>query len=67
MFAISVPPGTRLPFTTAVIHRISFEHQHRDYSGFAWKEPMTLDIHLLAIDLRSIPPVANDNERKAHG
>ncbi|WP_316207468.1 hypothetical protein [Bradyrhizobium sp. SZCCHNR3118] len=68
MFSIHAPPGTRLPFTTAVVHQVSFQHTHRDRAGFAWKEPMTLDIHLLAFPFSAIQPADNDNQKAArHG
>jgi hypothetical protein len=65
MFTIGVPPGTRLPFTTVVVARHSFEHKHRDRAGFTWKEPMTLDIHVLAVRLDVLRQANNDNDKAA--
>ncbi|BAR61907.1 hypothetical protein ACFLEY_22240 [Bradyrhizobium sp. YCK136] len=65
MFAIGIPPGETLPFGTAVVHQINFVHTHRDRAGFTWKEPMTLDIHVLAFRLDAIVPANNDNEKAA--
>jgi len=65
MFVIGVPPGTRLPFTTVVIGQRSFTHTHRDYAGFAWKEQITQDIHVPAVDLSKISMPVNDNQRAA--
>lgn len=65
MFAIGVPPGTRLPFTTVVVGRCSFDHKHRDRAGFSWTEPMTLDYHVLAVRLDALRPASNDNEKAA--
>ncbi|MCA1379457.1 hypothetical protein I6F34_01310 [Bradyrhizobium sp. BRP05] len=65
MFTIGVPPGTRLPFTTVVVARHNFDHKHRDRAGFSWVEPMTLDIHVLAVRLDALHPACNDNERAA--
>jgi hypothetical protein len=62
MFAIGVPPGHCLPFTTVVVNQISFEHSHRDRAGFTWKEPMTVNIHVLAVRLDALRPANNDNE-----
>jgi hypothetical protein len=60
-----VPPGYRLPFTTVVVNQISFEHTHRDRAGFTWKEPMTLNIHVLAVRLDALRPANNDNDKAA--
>lgn len=65
MFAIGVPPGTRLPFTTVVVAQHSFEHPHRTVTGFIWKEPITLEIHLLAVRLDAVGVPCNDNEEAA--
>jgi hypothetical protein len=62
MFAIGVPPGYRLPFTTVVVHRHSFQHTHRDRAGFTWQEPMTLNIHVPVARLDALRPANNDNE-----
>jgi hypothetical protein len=67
MVIILIPPGDRLPFSTVVVDRANFIHTHRDRTGFTWKEPMTLDIHCLAVRA-VIPAIANDNEKRAqHG
>jgi hypothetical protein len=65
MFAIKASPGYRLPFKTVVVNQISFEHTHRDRSGLTWKQPMTLDIHVLAISLGAFRLPNNDNEKAA--
>jgi hypothetical protein len=65
MFAIRVRPDYRLPFMTVVIDQVSFTHTHRDRAGITWQEPMTLNIHLLAVDLKSIRLANNDNEKVA--
>ncbi|WP_439357902.1 hypothetical protein [Bradyrhizobium sp. DASA03007] len=65
MFAIGVPPGTKLPFTTVVLGQRTFPHMHRDVSGFGWKEQITQDIHVLAVDLSKISMPVNDNQRAA--
>ncbi|WP_316196654.1 hypothetical protein [Bradyrhizobium sp. SZCCHNS3053] len=65
MFAIQTKPGAQLPFGTVVVDRIQFTHTHRDRAGFAWKEPMTNDIHLLAFRLDAVRPANNDNEKAA--
>jgi hypothetical protein len=67
MFSITARPGYRLPFTTLVVDQVRFIHTHRDHFNNHWKEPMTLDVHLLAVNLAAITPIANDNERRAHG
>ena len=68
MFAIGTAPGYRLPFTTVVVDQVKFIHTHRDRAGFTWKEPMTLDIHFLAMRLDAIHPANNDNQKAAsHG
>jgi hypothetical protein len=65
MFAIGVPPGTRLPFTTLVVGQRTFPHMHRDFSGFGWKEQITQDIHVLAVRLDQITMPVNDNKKAA--
>ncbi|GAB9152709.1 hypothetical protein [Bradyrhizobium diazoefficiens] len=65
MFAIGLPPGQPLPFGTVVVDQINFVHTHRDRAGFTWKEPMTLDIHVLAFRLDAVIPANNDNEKAA--
>lgn len=65
MFAIGVPPGKTLPFGTVIVDQINFTHTHRDRAGFTWKEPMTLDIHLLAFRLDNVRPANNDNQKAA--
>jgi hypothetical protein len=65
MFAIGVPPSTNLPLTTAIVARHSFEHTHRDRTGFTWKEPMTLNIHVLAVCLNVLRQPNNDNDKAA--
>jgi hypothetical protein len=65
MFAIGTAPGYRPPFTTVVVHRHNFIHTHRDRAGFSWKEPMSLDIHVLAMRLDEIHPANNDNQKAA--
>jgi hypothetical protein len=67
MFSIAARPGYRLPFTTLVVDQVRCVHTHRDRFNNHWKEPMTLYVHLLAINLSAIPPIANDNERRDHG
>ncbi|MCP1757786.1 hypothetical protein [Bradyrhizobium elkanii] len=65
MFAFGISPGTRLPFGTLVVDQINFVHTHRDRAGFTWKEPMTLDIHVLAVRLDALCPANNDNDKAA--
>jgi hypothetical protein len=65
MFAIAVPPGTRLPFTTLVLGQRTFTHMHRDFSGFGWKEQITQDVHVLAFRIDDIKMPVNDNKRAA--
>lgn len=65
MFAIGVPPGTKLPFTTLVLGQRSFTHVHRDVTGFGWKEQITQDIHVLAVRLDQITMPVNDNQKAA--
>lgn len=65
MFAIGLPPGQRLPFGTVVVDQINFIHTHRDRAGFTWKEPMTLNIHMLGFRLKAAMPANNDNEKAA--
>jgi hypothetical protein len=65
MFSIGTRPDYLLPFTTVVVHQVHYTHTHRDRAGFTWQEPMTLNIHLLAVDLKSIRPANNDNEKVA--
>ncbi|MDB5603433.1 MAG: hypothetical protein JWP25_333 [Bradyrhizobium sp.] len=65
MFAIGAHPDYRLPFTTVVVDQVSWTHTHRDRAGFAWKEPMTLNIHVLAVRLNAMHPANNDNEKAA--
>jgi hypothetical protein len=68
MFAIGTAPGYRLPFTTAVVDRVSFTHTHRDAFNNSWKETMTMDIHLLAFRTTAVRPANNDNKQAArHG
>jgi hypothetical protein len=56
MFAIGTRPDYRLPFTTVVVDQITFTHTHRDRAGFTWQEPITINIHLLAMDVEAIRP-----------
>ena len=65
MFAIGTRPDYRLPFTTVAVDQIAFNHTHRDYAGFTWQEPITLNIHLLAMVVEAIRPANNDNEKAA--
>jgi hypothetical protein len=65
MFAIAVPPGTRLPFTTLVLGQRTFTHMHRTVTGYGWKEEITQDIHVLAVRLDGIEMPVNDNQRAA--
>jgi hypothetical protein len=68
MFSLTSRPGDRLPFTTLVVDQVRFIQTHRDRFNNHWKEPMTLDVHLLAVNLAAIPPIANDNEKRVnHG
>jgi hypothetical protein len=65
MFAIGTHPDYRLPFTTVVIDQVTFPHTHRDRAGFTWQEPITLNIHLLAVNIDAICHANNDNENAA--
>ena len=65
MFAIGARPDYRLPFMTVVVDQVTFNHTHRDYAGFTWQEPITLNIHLLAVRLDSVRPACNNNEKAA--
>jgi hypothetical protein len=65
MFAIGARPGYRLPFTTVVVDQVTFTHTHRDRAGFTWREPITLNVHLLAMNVEAIRPANNDNEKAA--
>jgi hypothetical protein len=68
MVAIGTHPDYRLPFTTVVVDQVTFTHTHRDRSGFTWKEPMTLNIHALAVRLDVLRQPNNDNNEAAcHG
>lgn len=67
MFAIGTRPDYRLPFTTVVVDQVTFTHTHRDHAGFTWQEPMTLNMHLLAINLDALRPASNDNNRRLNG
>ena len=67
MFAIMARPGYRLPFKTVVVDQVSFSHTHRDRAGFTWQEPITLNMHLLAINLDALRPASNDNGRRPNG
>ncbi|MGY4434937.1 hypothetical protein ACVWWO_007414 [Bradyrhizobium sp. F1.13.1] len=65
MFAIGARPDYRLPFMTVVVDQVTFQHTHRDRAGFTWQEPITLNIHLLAMDVEAMRPANNDNEKAA--
>jgi hypothetical protein len=65
MFAIGTRPDYRLPFMTVVIDQVTFPHTLRDRAGFTWQEPITLNIHVLAVRVDAIRPANNDNEKAA--
>jgi hypothetical protein len=67
MFSVTARPDYRLPFTTLVVDQVRFIHTHRDCFNNHTKQPMTLNVHLLAVNLAAITPIANNNERRAHG
>ena len=48
-----------------VVARPSFEHTYRDRAGFTWKEPMTLNIHVLAVCLDVLHEPNNDKHKAA--
>lgn len=65
MVIIVARPGFRLPFTTVVVHQVKTVHTHRDRFNNAWQEPMTLEIHALAFDMRQVGSASNNNELAA--
>lgn len=65
MFAFVTGPDYRLPFETFVVRQFKHIHTHRDYAGFAWKEPMLLSISVPAMSLAAVCAANNDNQKAA--